>query len=234
MKLLLFPWAWPERGHVIPLRGRGGPVIRYMRCFWNTGWADPWSCVAARCPDVQWGPTLACELGSWLLTIRQFIPLMKLCSLNSAEQSEREDGGGTGWQPCLSWANFFCSGTQREGSGGRGSGGGATGGASDVISLDARLFVAHLCLGKRCTGREAGWLERNNSMWRAVVLDRVNVRREMGGVRMGRGKWRERKGGKEGGRLGVWTEVGGDREGGGRGERENNSFKSVFILSGQG
>ena len=56
----------------------------------------------------------------------------------------------------------------------------------------------------------------------------------MGGVRMGRGKWRERKGGKEGGRLGVWTEVGGDREGGGRGERENNSFKSVFILSGQG
>lgn len=57
-------WVWEG-----PWLRRGGshPVMRYVRCFSNSGWTDPWSRVTALCPNVQQGSTLSCKRGQFSL-----------------------------------------------------------------------------------------------------------------------------------------------------------------------
>lgn len=72
-------------------RGGSHSMMRFVKCFSNSGWTDPWSQVTALCPNVQLGSTLSpARGGSWVFTIRQFISIMKLCS-------QREKGRPVGW-----------------------------------------------------------------------------------------------------------------------------------------
>lgn len=75
-------------------RGGSHPVMRYVRCFSNSGWTDPWSRVAAGCPDVQRGSALSCERGQSGLHNKT----IHLC--NEVVFPERKVGQMDGW-----WSN---------------------------------------------------------------------------------------------------------------------------------
>lgn len=97
-----FEWLWEG-----PRLRRGGShsVMRYVRCFSNSGWTDPWSRVTAWCPDVQRGPTLSCkkrgQLGPYNKTIHVcnevvFPEREKLTRWMAGGQMIGSEGGG-GW-----------------------------------------------------------------------------------------------------------------------------------------
>lgn len=77
-------WLWEG-----PRLRRGGshPVMRYVRCFSNSGWTDPWSRVTAWCPDVQRGSTLSCKRGQLGLHNKTIHVWKESCSQRERERS---------------------------------------------------------------------------------------------------------------------------------------------------